>query len=78
MSTLSIRIPESFHAELREISKAEKVSINQFIMLAIGEKLSSLQTCDLIERRAANASKEEFQAILNKVPDVEPTPGDEL
>lgn len=78
MSTLSIRLPESFHDQLREVSKAEKVSINQFIMLAIGEKLSSLQTCTLLERRAAQGSEKAFRAVLSRVPEGDPVAGDEL
>lgn len=34
MSTLSLRIPASFHRELRELARREGVSINQIVSSA--------------------------------------------
>ena len=38
MGALSLRLPESIHRHIREIAKAEGVSINQLISSAITEK----------------------------------------
>lgn len=35
MSTLSLRLPESIHEQLRELAKKEGVSINQLINSAV-------------------------------------------
>ena len=51
MSSLTVRIPESLHNGLREISKREGVSINQYIALAVTEKMSVINTMDAISER---------------------------
>ena len=72
MSTLSIRIPDSYHTMVKELSKMDNISINQFITAAIGEKLTALQTENYIEQRATKGAREKFLAVLNKAPDIEP------
>lgn len=78
MSTISVRMPESLHKRLKHLSKKEKTSINQLVTLAVAEKLSALETLEYLEQRAARGSREAFDQILAKVPDVEPDPGDAL
>lgn len=68
MSTLSIRLPESLHRNLKIAAQADGVSINQFISLAVAEKLAALQTFDLIAKRAEGASRESFLAAMAQVP----------
>ena len=41
MPTLSVRLPDSIHREVRQLAKEDGVSINQFISLALAEKVSS-------------------------------------
>lgn len=78
MSTLSLRLPDSLHRRVRELAQQEGISINQFISTAVAEKLAVLMTVDYLEERAGRGNRERFLAVLNKVPDVEPEPGDEL
>jgi hypothetical protein len=78
MSTLSLRIAESIHNKLREISKKESISINQFISSAISEKLSAFMTEDYIKRRAEKGSKDNFIKALDLVSDSEPEEYDKL
>lgn len=72
MGTLSIRIPDYLHKGMRELADKEGISINQLITLAIAEKLSALATEDYIAQRAAKGSRAKYEAVLAKVPDVEP------
>ena len=78
MSVLSLRIPESIHTKVKEISKNEKISINQFIASALSEKLSAFMTEDYIQRRAKNASEKKFMAALKQVPNVSPDENDRI
>ncbi len=78
MSTLSIRLPESLHKQLKVLAKSEGISMNQFIALAVAEKVSALMTVDYLEERAARASEEKFDAVLEKVRDVAPLKFDKL
>ena len=58
MSTLSLRLPDSLHKQIRELARREGVSINQFISTAAAEKVSALLTVDYLERRAKRASRD--------------------
>lgn len=78
MSVLSLRLPKSMHTQVREVAAEEGVSINQFITLAVAEKLASLQTVGYLEERAKRGSREQLLAILAKAPDLDPEPHDSL
>ena len=68
MSTLSVRLPESLHRNLREWAQREGISINQFISSAVGEKLAALATEDYLSARAARGSRAAFMDALQQVP----------
>jgi hypothetical protein len=78
MSTLSLRIPNSLHRELRDLAQRDGVSINQVINAAVGEKVASLKTLDYLRERARRGNRRLFDAVLAKVPDVEPEDFDRL
>ncbi|MEI7787407.1 MAG: toxin-antitoxin system HicB family antitoxin [Chlorobiaceae bacterium] len=78
MSTLSLRLPKSLHEQLREVAQEEGISVNQFIMLAVAEKVAALSAIEYLEKRAKRGSRERFLEILNNVPDVEPEAFDKL
>jgi hypothetical protein len=78
MSTLSVRLPNSLHRQLRECAKREGTSINQLISSAVAEKLSALMTEEYLSTRAGLASHAKFEAALRMVPDVEPPDYDRL
>lgn len=78
MSTLSLRLPNSLHKKIKEFSREEGISINQFIASAVSEKMSAFATLDYLEMRAKRADKKKFKEALFKVPDVEPAEFDRL
>ena len=78
MSTLSIRLPNSLHRQLREMAKREGVSMNQLISSAVGEKLSALLTVQHLRARAKRGRRRAYDKVLAKAPDVSPVNGDEL
>lgn len=78
MSTLSLRLPESIHEQLRELAKKEGVSINQLINSAVAEKVSALLTVEYLAARAQRADRKTLRDLLAKVPDVEPADRDQI
>ena len=78
MSTLSVRLPKSIHEQLKELAAEEGVSMNQFISIALAEKIASLKTVKYLEERAKRGSREKLLAVLAKAPDVEPEEHDRL
>ena len=67
MSALNLRLPDSLHRQVRELAERDQVSINQFIALAVAEKVATLRTLDYIAQRAQRGSRERFDGVLNKV-----------
>ena len=78
MSTLSLRLPESIHRNLKTLAEREGISINQLINSAVAEKLAALMTEEYLEQRAARGSRRKLKSVLAKVPDVEPEQNDRL
>jgi hypothetical protein len=78
MGALSLRLPESLHRKLGEVAAKEGVSINQLISSAVAEKISALMTVEYLEARAKRSSRRKFDAVLSKVPDVEPEASDRI
>lgn len=78
MSTISLRIPESLHQQLRELAKKEGTSINHLITTAFAGKVSALSTEDYLAQRASRGSRAKFEDALSRVADSEPQPYDKL
>ena len=78
MSTLSLRIPNSLHEQIRQLAHREGISINQFVASAASEKMAALLTEEYIEARAKRASLKKFEKVLKKIPDVEPKDYDRI
>ena len=78
MSAINLRLPESLHQTLRELAKRENTSINQFITLAVAEKVAALTTEEYLAERARKGSRAKFDAALAKIPDAEPDEQDRL
>ena len=78
MSALNLKLPESLHKTARELAKKEKISLNQFVTLALAEKVAVIGAQDYLEKRAKRASEAKFDKAMSKVADVEPPEFDRL
>ena len=78
MANYALRIPESLFAYARKVAKEEQVSMNQFFVTAIAEKVSALKTEEYFRERRERADPAAFDAWLAASPNVPPMPGDEL
>lgn len=78
MSTLSLRLPDSLHEEVKLLARKEGISINQFISSAVAEKMSALLTEEYLKERSRKGDKDLFFQAMSKVPDVEPDDNDAL
>jgi len=74
MSALSLRLPESLHHQVRELAERDKVSINQFVTLAVAEKVAALRTLAYIEQRGQQGSREKFDRVLHKIAEADMAP----
>jgi len=78
LSTYSLRLPKSLKDEVARVAKKDGTSINQFIALAVAEKLAVLETAGFFEQRKARADMDAFRKILNRKGGLPPRPGDEM
>ena len=78
MSTISLRLPDSLHKQVRKLAEQESVSINQLITLALAEKLSALITEEYLDKRAKRGNRKKFERAMARVPKVKPEEHDRL
>ena len=78
-STYPLRLPKSLKDEVAKVAKRDGTSINQFIAIAVAEKISALETERFFAERAKQADMvEAFRAILFRPGGESPRTGDEL
>ena len=69
----------SLKTEAERLAKAEGTTLNQFINVAVAEKISALRTADYFQERAARADIPAALALLDQMgTDEPPREGDEL
>ena len=78
MSTMSLRLPESLHKQIRELAEKEGISINQLVATAVAEKMSALMAREYLESRARRGNRDKFERALGKVKPRVPNAHDEL
>jgi hypothetical protein len=78
MSTFSLTLPDSLYKQVCKLAQQDGISLDQFIATAVAEKTAALLTVEYLRERAKRGSREKFEAVLAKVPDVEPEEHDRL
>ena len=78
MTALTLRLPHSLHAKIREIAARDGISVNHFIASAVGEKMAAVLTVDYLRQEAALGNRGAFEQWLFAVPAALPRQGDEL
>ena len=56
MSNYALRIPDSLFEFAKKCAKDDNVSLNQFIVLAVAEKVSALKATEFFAQRIARAT----------------------
>lgn len=78
MPDYALHVPESLFAYARKVAEEEQVTMNEFFVTAIAEKVSALKTEAYFRERQARGEPAAFDAWLAASPDQEPMAGDEL
>jgi predicted transcriptional regulator len=89
MGALTVRLPDSLHEKVRDLAEEEGISMNQFVMLAVSEKITRLDAeaqfahLDALERFGKAVAEEEdarpdelMEELLDRAGDEEPREGD--
>lgn len=78
MSTVNVTLPESLRKRAAALAADDGVTLDQFVATALAEKVAVLDADTYIRERSERGSREKFERVLAKVPDVSPTAGDEI
>lgn len=76
--TYPLRLPRSLKEAVERLSREDRTSINQFVAMAVAEKVSALETARYFTDRKARADFKAFDKIMKRKGGKPPRPGDEL
>ena len=75
-SNYALRLQPSLKLAAERLAAAEGSSLNQFINVAVAEKLSALETEDFFRSRAKRGDRGAFLRFLDEAGEEKPTEGD--
>lgn len=78
MSALNVQLPDSLYKNLQKLAAQDGVSLDQFVALAVAEKISALTTEGYLQERGSRGNRSKYEDVLAKVPNVDPEPYDKL
>lgn len=73
-----LRMPSSLKQAVREVSRRDGTSINQFVNTAVAEKLSAMRTAEFFSERGSQADIEAARRLLRRHGGQPPDPSDRL
>ena len=76
--TYPLRLPRSLKDAVERISKEEGTSINQFVAMAVAEKVSAFETARFFQDHKARADFKAFDRIMKRRGGQPPRAGDEI
>ena len=77
LSTYPLRLPRSIRAGVERFSKQDGISINQFVSIAVAEKLAMIQAQAYFTERSARADMVAFDQLMLRTGGAPPRVGDE-
>jgi hypothetical protein len=77
-STFPLRLPVSLKSAVEKLAAEDGVSMNQFVAMAVAEKVSALSTVEFFADRKARADRVAFRRILDREGGEPARSGDEL
>lgn len=74
-----LKLPASVKQAAQRLAREDGVSLNQWIAVAVAEKIGAVESAaDFLRRRAGDAQAEDMLTILKAAPDAQPEPDDAL
>jgi predicted transcriptional regulator len=78
MEATSVRMPNSLRKAVRQLAREDNISMNQYLITAVAEKVSAQKTAAYIQERVQRGEAVNIESLLSKVPDIAPEPYDAL
>ena len=76
--TYPLRLPRSLKDAVARLSREERTSINQFVAMAVAEKVSAIETARYFTDRRTRANFKAFDKIMSRRGGKRPRVGDEM
>jgi len=77
-STYPLKLPLSIKKAAQRLAKEDGVSLNQWIAVAVAEKVGVVETAaEFFKKRAGKATGARLMKFLRQGPDVPPEPNDQ-
>ena len=74
-----LQLPESLKETAIRLAREDGVSLNQWIVSAVAQKIGAVETAaEFFAERARAAETDRLNELLSNAPDAPPLPGDEL
>lgn len=77
-SRVSLNLPASLKAAAERYAQRDGVSLNQFISMALAEKVGAQGAAEFFAERAAGGDTQAAIAFLRNAPDIEPEESDAI
>jgi hypothetical protein len=71
-----LRLPAGIRAEVERLAKREGISVNQFIALAVAQKVSALNAATWFAERRSRADMKTFDRLMHRTRGEPPRRGD--
>ncbi|WP_422027512.1 toxin-antitoxin system HicB family antitoxin [Pyruvatibacter mobilis] len=72
-----LQLPQSLKETAARLAQEDGVSLNQWIISAVAQKIGAVETADdFLKARAGTAKRGDLTKLLDRAPDVPPTPED--
>ena len=78
VSTYPLRLPISIKAEAERLAAEDGSSLNQFVAMAVAEKIAAMRTGEFFTARKGKGDREAFLRLMTRTGGEPPQPGDEL
>ena len=67
MHQYAFELPEALWQAAQAVAQAEQISLDDFVRLAIAEKIAAARTAQYVHTRAARADPQAFLAVLARM-----------
>ncbi|MBS0456327.1 MAG: pilus assembly protein HicB [Proteobacteria bacterium] len=77
-SAYPLKMPASVKTAAARLAKADGVSLNQFIAVAVAEKVGAMETAaEFLQRKSGNAKPADLMGYLRRAPKSDPSANDQ-
>ena len=78
MTAMNVMIPDDIRKQAEKVARNERLSLDEFMTLALVQRLSLSVPDPYLEERAKRGSVKRLREILSQAPDVPPEENDRL